>query len=257
MITSEVIEHVQENASTTYIEKLNGIVENLAMHSPYASKVGYQDVRIWSTHVELEINKVKKGLSLVDFREALEDPLAERLPAPALALPFNCFMSSQSMTDIKLSCYYPERIAKIKYRPRSSNVTKTYEIPIPNIVITHELSKDDKFWVVKNSKYFCTNKTVTQLPDLEFITRNDPSKGIYPIPLPNFYTEGRMCYGGNTMPVRMTNNLRGLDYYYQILTLSPFNDDLGIRGTKKSFSPGNWLEELSKKTTFDFSEMAD
>lgn len=251
------IEQIIADTTLNDTEKLDKIVEGLDQYFRPEDKMEYQDVRIWPTHVEVEINKVKKSLSMPDFKCIFEDLLQETLPAQPLALPFNCFISSQSMTNVKLSCYYPERIAEIKFQSRSSSAIKTFKIPMPNVIITHDLGKDDKFWVVKNTKYFCTDKSVPQLPDLDFINNNDPSKGIYPIPLPNFYPDGRMCYGGNTMPTRMNNNLRGLDYYYQILTLSPFNEDLGIRGTKKSIrNVQDWLTSLSNKTAFDFSEMA-
>jgi hypothetical protein len=54
-----------------------------------------------------------------------------------------------------------------------------------------------------------------------------------------------MCYGGNSMPSHFQdNNLQGLNWYYQFLFESPFNNDLGLRSLKEEVVAQDWFKTL-------------
>ena len=174
---------------------------------------------------------------------------------PPINLPYGCFMFNKQGDHMYLNCYHEERLAEIKYDHREGAITKKekYTIPMPNIITYFALKRAEKsLWQVAEAKYFVTPKTVTQLPDKSVINSVNSKEGIFRMPLSNVYGDHKLCYGGNTMPARMTDNLRGLDYYYQILTLSPFNSDLGINGVKGWTSPRSWYQHLATLQKFPY-----
>jgi hypothetical protein len=73
------------------------------------------------------------------------------------------------------------------------------------------------------------------------------------MPFPNYYDSGNMCYGQNVMPVEFKNNLKGLDYYYDVIQQSPFNSDLGINITSYRDDIHGWFLHLQKMQGFDYS----
>ena len=72
------------------------------------------------------------------------------------------------------------------------------------------------------------------------------------MPYPNFYEDYRMCYGGNIVPMEFNNNLRGLAYYYDVITISPFNNDLGI--PIRDYDIPDWFNYLSQQEKFDYTK---
>jgi hypothetical protein len=256
MTTSEVLEAPASQAVTaaTTSEALfpnrsvDEVLEDLANRNSgrsSANQVPVQDVRIYSTHVEVEVKGIKKAISFVDFKALLDSQLQLETKMEMMALPYHCFMFSKSTREIQLACYYEERKMKL------THISKSYNAAMPNVIITHSLKQDGGFWIANNSFYFCTNKKVTELSETKLPVAGDP--GIYPMPFPNFYHEGRMCYGGNTMPVKFGSNLRGLDYYYQVISVSPFNNDLGLRVRKYQDNIPGWFAHLDKIDKFDYT----
>lgn len=210
---------------------------------------------LFSTHVTTIVNGVNKSISIADFKNFIDSILGEHeVSIPPIALPFGCFMFNRAGEHLHINCYHKGVIANIKYDTRDSKyVQKKYKIPLPNIIISFSLKKvENGLWQVMSARYFSTPKTVIQLPDNEFINNINADLGVYKLPMSNMYSENNMCFGNNTMPVRFTNNLRGLDYYYQVLTQAPFNSDLGIRGLTQSYTPQNWYEFLNDKTEFPY-----
>ncbi len=207
------------------------------------------------THVTLMSDGITKTISVSDFMSMLESLTeTDNKAFSPIGLPFGCFLLSKNADKIYLNCYYKETTAQIQFMASKDSLKVTkFTIPLPNIVIAYTLKSVGKdLWQVENTLYFATPLSVTQLPDNKFINALDPSKGIYRLPVSNMYGDCRMCYGGNTMPARFSNNLRGLDYYYQILTQAPFNNDLGVVGTTTSYTPNKWFEFLDKKTSFPY-----
>lgn len=214
---------------------------------------------IHTTHVVTYLDGVEKSISLVDFKSIIDEvtkSVAENITP--VNLPYGCFMFSRSGDTTHLNCYYPEKIAEIKFDSFEGNTRKleTYKIPMPNMVLSFMLKKTTgDSWGVQQVKYFCTPRTVSQLPDRYIIVKADSDQGVYKLPFSNVYETDMLCYGGNTMPMRFTDNLRGLDYYYQILTISPFNSDLGIKGIGENITPRNWYKHLSTLTKFPYEKL--
>lgn len=209
--------------------------------------VTLQDVQIFEDHVRVKLDGgVEKIISVIDFRDIINRSLGrledERLEG--FNLPSNVFYFAKSAGTVQVSCYYQSRTADILYHSDKINVV------LPNIIISHVLLKNgEKDWRVSSTKYFCTDFSVSRLPKT-FINSVDRTQHIFVLPMSNTYREGNMCYGNNSMITRFTeNNLRGLDWYYQYLFESPFNDDLGIAAIGSS-DVKSWyrkLEALAKE----------
>jgi hypothetical protein len=202
-----------------------------------------QEVQFFEDHVRAILSGgVEKLLSHDEFRAILNKTLGvtESQKLDGFNLPSNVFYFAKSSSEIQISCYYQSRVAEIRYH------NKKMKIVLPNIIISHILNANGKQeWQMQSSKYFCTQKTVSQLPRT-FIDKVDHGAGIYLQPMSNTYDEGRMCYGQNQMVNRFVeNNLRGLDWYYQYMFESPFNDDLGIRAVAET-NPKAWYSELEQ-----------
>ena len=156
-------------------------------------------------------------------------------------LPSNTFYFAHSGEFVNLSCYYASKVCPLKY------YDKKFDVLMPNVIISHQLRREPgkEDWVVQGTRYFSTDVNVGRLPKT-FIFTNKPSERVFGFPMTNTYREGNMCYGGNTMPTKFTeNNLRGLDWYYQYLWESPFNDDLGVHAVR-DVSPLDWYNTLRK-----------
>lgn len=222
--------------SDVVIEEQPKVVETLV-------EVTVQEVQFFEDHVRAILTGgVEKILSHDEFRAILNKTagLTAAQKLEGFNLPSNVFFFAHSATEIQISCYYASRVSEIRYH------NKKMKIVMPNLVISHVLNSLGKGeWQMSQSKYFSTEKSVSQLPRT-FIDRVDHGAGIYLMPMSNTYDEGRMCYGGNQMVNRFVeNNLRGLDWYYQYMFESPFNDDLGVRAVS-GFGVKEWYLELEK-----------
>jgi hypothetical protein len=192
--------------------------------------------------------EIDKRISYEDFlaivRSAVGRKNDEQLNG--FSMPSNCFYFASSASTIQLSCYYQERTAILKYR------TLKFPIKVPNMIISHVLERQGssgRAWRVTASKYFCTDSAVSRLPRT-FINSIDHTNRIYLSAFTNTYEDGKMCYGGNSMPSVMSdNNLRGLQWYYEFLFDSEFNDDLGVKAT--GMSPSEWYQLLKEAAAKD------
>jgi len=261
---SEVLEltEVTETAtteSTTRAQEVEARLQSLidtSVASMPDDTIESQPFVLYPNYVELKLGKLSKNISLLDFKGILDTLLQAETKLVMNALPYNCFVFAKSNTEMRLSCYHPEKMMEITHAYDGySTVTDKYTIPFPNTIITFKLGLDSGLWKIQDVKYFCTNKKVTQLPEDTIITEPNYAEGIWTMPFPNYYGDGRMCYGRNTMPTTFTNNLRGLDYYYQVIFGSPFNNDLGIGSTEQRIDPKNWFKKLSKLTEFPYDEL--
>jgi hypothetical protein len=206
-----------------------------------------QQVILFDDHVEALIgdntSHISKKITYEDFSAIIGTVLERRNneTMETFQLPANCFFFGKSSTAIELSCYYAERTATITY------IDKKYEVKFPNVIISHTLQKhNSKMWKIISSFYFATDVKVGALPKTS-IKAIDHRRRIWLFPFPNTYSEGRMCYGGNSMPTMFPDgNLSGLNWYYQFLFESPFNNDLGLRAVAGDPSITGWLNQLQK-----------
>jgi hypothetical protein len=125
------------------------------------------------------------------------------------------------------------------------HLDRKYTVKTPNIIISHKLEKhNNKQWRTVGSRFFCTDKRSGALSK-GLIWDQNPTNRVYLSPFPNTYAEGHMCYGGNSMPSHFQdNNLQGLNWYYQFLFESPFNNDLGLRSLKEEVVAQDWFKTL-------------
>lgn len=217
------------------------------------STVEMQEVKLYPHHVELNVNGIDKAISLMDFKQLIDAQLQIESKLECMALPFNTYVFAKSASMIQLACYYPERKIDVKHQASRDYGVKEYKgVLMPNIIISHTLKLDGSNWLVTDSRYFATNKQVKQLPDNKIIESKVDQEGLWRVPTPNFYDDGRMCYGQNTMPVKYSHNLRGLDYYYAILSESPFNNDLGLNAAGFEGNPGKWFTHLQTVEKFPY-----
>jgi hypothetical protein len=217
----------------------------------------YQDLKLFETHVEVTLNHVTKCIALPEFKKVLDELLQDTTPLANLALPYNTFTIGQNSSELCLSCYYPETKKEITYQARGTNIDEKFTVPFPNTVISHKLKAHGKGWQVTDTKYFATDLTVVKIPETQAFFTVGSVKGLHVMPFPNFYDYATMCYGNNTMPMIHTNNLRGLDYFYQILFIAPFNDDLGLRGvsSRNASSVRTWFQHLATLDKFPYKEL--
>ena len=228
----------------------NGAV---GIRSSINTEEGAIPILLYPSHATIMTERIQKEISLMDLRSCLDSMLiSEAQRVEPLALPPGCISLARSGNTMELNCYYPGREASIKYQPGASALT-VLEVPLPNIVIYHALTKGgDGFWTITDTRYLCTPIPFASFPSDTIFNSPDSSKGVYKLPFSNVYSDCRLCYGHNTMPGKVTDNLRPLDYFYQILTISPFNNDLGIVGISKQYHPKDWYEYLASLTEFPY-----
>lgn len=230
---------------------LSQVRENTA-----GSRVYSIDIRLFENHACLKIDGIEKAISLIDLKGILDEQLNNSSRLETIALPPNCFTIAKTANQLEFNCYYPEAIKEIKYKSYYDNVVETYRVPFPNTILYVSLIKSDNKWNLNTLKYFCTNKRVTQLPNDSLISKSDSGEGIFIMPFTNFYEDGRMCYGQNTMVSQFPeNNVRGTEWYYQVIFEGTFNDDLGVKGLTTSKSAKDWYKELAEKTSFPYDLM--
>lgn len=238
---------------TPVVEEVETVTNEAAAPEQAELEVDARIIYLMEDSVKVVMeNGLEKYISYETFQDLVADAtrtLAQSKPMAGFNLPSNVFYFANSHQEIRLSCYYQSTVKPLRYYDRNM------EVITPNIIISHTLknerSKGEKSWVVSSSRYFCTDKNVGNL-DRTFIDQKNYNKGIHIIPMSNTYEDGRMCYGDNSMPKYMTeNNLRSLDWYYQYLWETPFNDDLGIRAGSGGMSVKHWYEHLAAEAKKD------
>ncbi len=218
----------------------------LASQSSYKETVDAVPVLLLKDFVEVEISKnVKKQIGYKEFREILGRGINDTtdVKIEGLLPPSNLIFLSQTAKQVRLNCYYSSAVRDMLYG------SQKLRIVTPNVIISHTLNKDGEDWVLANTMYFSTDNPISKLPRT-FISQVSNRDRIYYHAMSNTYDLGNMCYGGNAMPSRFKdNNLRGLDYYFNFLWTTPFNDDLGIRGASYDSVRGWYrlLADLAKE----------
>jgi hypothetical protein len=214
--------------------------------------VNGQNFTLFSSHIEVEMpNGGTKAISLGDFTSILARTVNQERTLKTMLLPSNCYIFGQSLTEMKLASYYPGKVRTISHN--IGKVTK-YDIPFPNIVISHSLKRKNEYWEWAEGKYFATSKPLSQIAE-RFIWEPNQAEQIWSVPFTNMYGDGRMCYGGNSLTRQFKDNFRGLDWHFAILYTSPYNNDLGLRGLKTSKTPEAWYQFLHGKKVFPYEEL--
>jgi hypothetical protein len=220
-------------------------------------KVLCQDVRIYDSHVEIKLpNGMTKTISIADFLTTLSKTVSQEDLLKMTLLPANCYIWGQSITEMRLACYYPGKLREVKTTV-SARGTSDYTIPFPNIVVSHILKRHLDGWEHQHARYYATTKSIGQLEN-RFIWEKNELDGVWALPLPNIYPEGRLCHGANTLlrgPFR--ESFRGLDWYFAVLHNSPFNDDLVIPSLAKALRTTGYFTELSKHKTFPYEMLVN
>lgn len=214
-----------------------------------------QEVVLFNTHAELKLDGVTKVVSLSTFKEMLDRVMdRESSVLDPIALPNNTLCFGKTATTVELNTYWPEAKRTIKFL--SGGTTREYVVPFPNIVIYFKLTKQgDDTYKVHTARYMCTNKKPGQLlPTPGFIREPNTKDGVFILPVPNMYAEGRPCYGGNTMPNGFKNDFRGLDWYFLFLPESVFNCDLSIPSVPNTYRHANdWITFLKDQPSFPYN----
>lgn len=239
-------ESIKAMLQESYLEGRKIDSNNSAIPSPHF------DVKIYDTHVEMQIGGVSKNVSITFFAELMQSLLnVETTPKVNYELPFGTYLMGVTGDHMEISCYYPETIDTIKFL--QSGEQHKFTLPIPNTIIYHSLKKIKEFWVVQETRYYATSKRVNQLPNehIKNLGRGSrPTDGVYTFPFGNMHDGGAMCYGENQIPTQHGSNLRGLDYFYRLLTIAPFNRDLSLKFWGDSHY--SFYEMLSKKKEFPY-----
>jgi hypothetical protein len=216
-------------------------------------RVQCQDVRIYESHVEIKLpSGMTKTISIADFLTTLSKTINQEDTLRTTLLPANCYIWGQSITEMRLACYYPGKLREVVGIPRDDGRPVNFTIPFPNIIVSHQLKRHIEGWEHQHSRYFATVKSIGQLEN-KFLWEKNESEGIWVLPLPNIYPEGRLCQGHNTLlkgPFR--DNFRGLDWHFAVLHNSPFNDDLQVPSLAKAMRVKVYFTELSKHQTFPY-----
>lgn len=216
-------------------------------------------IELFHRYAQIELSKgVFKKIPLEDFKEMVLSGMGDKKVelSENLILPSGCFNTKVSTNGVTLYCYYPEAITTVKYENRSSGAIEEFTIPLPNFVIEFPLEKTNNgTYLISSSsvRYGITDKTVAQLTSLD---GEDYLQHTKLTPFTNFYNDRRMCFGRNSMPTNFTRNLRGLDYYYNIISISPFNEDLGVVGTRDHYNAKTWFTFLARKTSFPYESLS-
>jgi hypothetical protein len=222
--------------------------------SPNASHVEERLVEVSGQHVIMledcvqimlgdNLSQVEKRISYEDFATIVGAVVNRRNndSMEGFQLPANCFYFAKNAAVMNISCYYAESVRQIQYG------TSKFELKMPNTIISHQLTKASVGSWRHNGAHFLVTDAKPSTFGKQFPWDVDPSKRLFLFPFPNTYSEGHMCYGGNSMPSVFTdNNLSGLNWYYQFLFESPFNNDLGLRGVSGEESITSWLNKLVK-----------
>ena len=214
---------------------------------------------IFENFVTFEYLGTTKKVSVRDFYNILikQVPTVETESGVPTLHPPGMYISNSTSDYLEIGLYFSEARRVLSYKDYSSS-TEFFDIPFPNLIISFRLQKADKLYKVSDAKYFITSKKVGELPSKVLFS---PIPDVHYMPFSNFYTDGRMCYGGNTMPSNLpATNLRGLAYYFNVIFDSPFNSDLGITGISSNkgvpTSPRKFYKYLSELPSFPYEVLA-
>lgn len=199
-------------------------------------------------------NDTSKTISWEDFIEGFLNAYKPRATGEdklevtqTLKLPPNTFIQQYSNKgkDLTISMYYDEAVHALKYARDTGN--KGIRRHVPNMVITCKFQLNDKtkMWALRDARFLCTYLRFEELGE---VTRpvSTATKGFTALPLPNMYSDGKMCYGSNSIPSSFPkNDISGISWLYTMTVESIFNNDLSIPGIRHEIA--QWMNEIKEK----------
>jgi len=202
---------------------------------------------ITSDGVAIDVGAGEKVISHAEFLDKFEAAMGrtatkERGVFLKTRIPLNTFYLNVGQDSVSISMYYPEGVKTTKYR------TKKADRLMPNIIVSHHLVKSDRSngdgeWRRSDTRLFCTDAPLSRIPS-KHIWNIDNAGHIFKMPFPNTYTDGRVCWGENSIPAYVPKeNLGLLNRAYDTFIESIFNDDLG-NPTIGSHSIPGWFDHL-------------
>lgn len=207
------------------------------------------DARLYPDFVEAVVGSQRRVVTYEDFTSLLNSFVTSGTnEETSFSLPSSCIYLNKTGSELKAMMYYPEQRHDVKL------VNQEFKsVVFPNVLVTCYFRKEGgPLYVISQVRYFATNRSEGQVPK-EFLSNPDPERGFIALPMPNMYSGGNMCFGRNSqIPPVDGFNLRGMDWYYQLLYRSPFNNDLSIPGVGRQCS--SWLRTLSEAPSFPYSK---
>jgi hypothetical protein len=197
------------------------------------------------------LDGMTKSVNILDESGSTEVEKDSLSTTPFL-LPPNVYLFNTGKTHTEVGLFYRERvIPKIEYIDSNKKVHTYPNFRMPNVVISVRLrsSEDSRnkqiAFALENAFFFGTDGGPLSLPK-QFVNSPNDSQHLWVLPLPNMYSEGRMCYGGNSPISTYTRDLRPLHFLYRMICESPFNNDLPIRSSaSKPETAKAWLDTLA------------
>lgn len=185
-----------------------------------------------------------KNISLGDYltllRSIADEQEEDNEVGSPIRYPSSIHSSSKTSTGYIVNLYYPEREAVLEH-----SCGGNYEVYMPNVMICIELrevnGRPGEF-SLGNIYWLATDKEPNELPTT-WPRGGNSSDHIWTLPLPNVWSDSRMCTGGNRLPSVIYYDWTMLDMLYNdVLLGSPFNNDLSVSGLRSDSSNGStWL----------------
>ena len=222
-------------------------------------RLGQLNVLFTEKSALITAGKFEKRISIEDFYLLLGRQITKTTESDgkSFSLPVGCVVFEQKFKKIRLVCFYPETIKEVTYKNGDgSNVTtKAYKIPFPNLLIQVTLKEQDNGdWLGDPPLYYVSSEPLSRIIDSVKTNSVSPQlDNIFIVPFTNFYDNGTMCYGTSNYFSRFSNNdLRGINYYYQVIFDSAFNNHLGIHNINFKGGMKDLLTHLSTLETFPY-----
>lgn len=197
--------------------------------------------------VEVSNGPLKKRISIKDYASVINSLVAEEdqnIAESTIRYPASIHSVSRTNQGYIVNLYYDEREAEVRH-----TAAGRHTIYMPNVMIRVELrdvqGKPGEF-SLGSIRWFATDKTRIALPT-DWPTSSNSRDHIWTLPLPNIFSDARMCTGGNRLPSVIYYDWTVLDMLYNdVLIGSPFNNDLSINCLEDSMRPDAWIRHLAE-----------
>lgn len=198
-------------------------------------------IDLFADHADVTVSGgTKKTIDPLDLRTLLQEAIykegegnssASNLPSRPIILPEGTVAFEQTATRRFVRMFFASRIVDVSFSNRYC--TGKYKIPLPGMIIEVPLSLQDGKWIVSTNqvRYIATCLTAAQISQYATISFEDGK--FWEPPIPNFFGNGRACFGSASPVSGFSDNLSGLYWYYTFLYSATFNSDLSphsIRG---------------------------
>jgi hypothetical protein len=209
--------------------------------------------------VVVNMNGVEKKVAFNSFQRFITEDFQEKesgsdKPQPAatstVQMPLGLLYLSDTgkrgvTRHISGAMLYPEQTLFVRHV--HGDPDEQYRIPLPRTLISFRLmadSTDYRYAFLSDSVRY--NATWEPISGLRNLDRTSDKRSV--LPIPNMYDTGRMCFGKVSLPTRIPpTDLRQLEWLYDLIADSPFNNDLAIRDVEL-FNANRIFREILVKT---------